>query len=339
MMQHGFLPLAQTEPEAPDTEPAGEAGAAEAGAGDAGAGDAEPAAPGDAVADAGAAVKEDTLNAWEGLMQGDFGAAMPLVEKYVLPAVMALLILIVAYFVGKFFARVCSGPVRKRVDETLGKFVGKMIFYAVMIFAVLGVLGKFGISVAGFAAVLAAAGFAIAMAFQGTLGNFAAGIMLLVFRPFKVGDVISAGGITAKVDAIDLFTTTFDTPDNRRIIVPNGQIAGGTIENISYHSERRVDVSTGADYNASIDETRKALEKAAESLSEMMLQGEGRGYQIVLGALGDSSVDWTVRFWCKAEDYWSVMEALTRAVKLQLDEAGIGIPYPTMDVNMTKSAG
>ena len=334
--------LAQAEgadAEAPvEGEAAAEGAEAAVEGGEAAAAGIDPSNP-DALAGAGDAVKQDAANAWDGLMNGDFGAAMPLFEKYLFPALVALLILIVAYFVGKFLSRLASGPITRKVDETLGKFIGKLIFYAIMIFALLGVLGRYGISVAGFAAVLAAAGFAIGMAFQGTLGNFAAGIMLLVFRPFKVGDVINAAGITAKVDAIDLFTTTFDTPDNRRIIVPNGQIAGGTIENISFHTERRVDVSTGADYGASIDETRKALEKAAESLNDKMLQGEGRGYQIVLGGLGDSSVDWTVRFWCKADDFWGVKEDLTRAVKMQLDEAGIGIPYPTMDVNVTKSNG
>lgn len=300
--------------------------------------DETPVTPEDAVADAGDQVKEDALGAFDGLMQGDWEAAKPLLDGYIIPAVTAILILIVAYFVGKFLARVCSSPIRKRVDETLGKFIGKAIFYLIMIFALIAVLKRFGIEVTGFAAILAAAGFAIGMAFQGTLGNFSAGIMLLVFRPFKIGDVISAAGITAKVDAIDLFTTTLDTPDNRRIIVPNSAIAGGTIENISHHNERRVDVSTGADYSASIDETRKALGKAAETLNDKMIQGDGRGYQIVLGGLGDSSVDWTVRFWCTAADYWEVKEALTRAVKMQLDEAGIGIPYPTMDLNVTKAA-
>lgn len=320
-----------------DVQPQEDAGGADTGAEAAGAA-IDPSNP-DSLSAAGDAAKQDAMNAWEGLMAGDVQASMPLIEKYLIPAVVALLILIVAYFVGKFLSRAVSTPVTRRVDATLGKFIGKLIFYAIMIFALLGVLGRYGISVAGFAAVLAAAGFAIGMAFQGTLGNFAAGIMLLVFRPFKVGDVINAAGITAKVDAIDLFTTTFDTPDNRRIIVPNGQIAGGTIENISFHTQRRVDVTTGADYGASIDETRKALEKAAESLSDKMIQGEGRGYQIVLGGLGDSSVDWTVRFWCNAADFWGVKEELTRAVKMHLDDAGIGIPYPTMDVNLIKSDG
>ncbi len=297
---------------------------------------AEDPTPEQALDDAGAQVQDDLANAADGLKEGDLESLMPLIEQYVIPAATALLILIVAYFVGKFLARVCSSPVRKRVDETLGRFVGKMIFYAIMIFAVMGVLGKFGISVASFAAVIAAAGFAVGMAFQGTLSNFASGIMLLVFRPFKVGDVINAAGITAKVEEIDLFVTVFDTPDNRRIIVPNSAIASGTIENITFHSERRVDVGVGVDYSAPIDQVRDVLSKAAESLNDKMIQGDGRGYQIVLGDLSDSAVTWTVRFWTTAGDYWGVKEDLTRAIKNHLDDAGIGIPYPQMDIHLDK---
>jgi small conductance mechanosensitive channel len=211
-----------------------------------------------------------------------------------------------------------------------------MVFYLIMTCVLLAVLGMFGVNVTSFAAILGAAGFAVGLAFQGTLGNFAAGVLLLVFRPFKVGDVINAAGVTAKVAELDLFTTVLDTPDNRRIIVPNSSIAGGTIENVSYHNERRVDVPVGVDYSASVDATRNALANAAESLSAKMIAGDGRGYQVVLGGLGDSAVNWTVRFWCNADDYWGVMEDLTQAVKERLDDAGIGIPYPTMDINVTK---
>ncbi|MEO0515392.1 MAG: mechanosensitive ion channel domain-containing protein, partial [Planctomycetota bacterium] len=167
-------------------------------------------------------------------IQGDAEAIITLAVQYLLPAVGLLLLLIVAYFVAKFLAGLVSRPVTKKVDPTLGKFFGKLVFYLVMVGAVLGVLGSVGVNIAAFAAVLAAAGFAIGLAFQGTLSNFAAGIMLLVFRPFKVGDVINAAGITAKVDEIDLFSTTFDTPDNRHIIVPNSKIFGDTIENVTY---------------------------------------------------------------------------------------------------------
>lgn len=281
-------------------------------------------------------VAEDTGNAMDGLMSGDLEKAWPLIENYAIPAVTVLLILIVGYLIAKFVARMVSSPVRKKVDETLGKFVGKMVYYAIMISVLIAVMGKFGLQVTSFAAILAAAGFAIGMAFQGTLGNFAAGIMLLVFRPFKVGDVISAAGITAKVNEIDLFTTTFDTPDNRRVIVPNTAITAGSIENISHHSERRVDVAVGCDYTADLKHTRQVLTEAAESLQSNMVIGEGRGFQIVLGDLGDSCVNWTVRFWTRSSDFWPVKEALTEAVKNKLDEAGIGIPYPQMDIHVLK---
>lgn len=276
---------------------------------------------------------QDVTQALEGLRSGDVHAAMPLIESYLIPAVGVLLLLIVGYLAAKFVARMVSTPICKRVDETLGRFVGKMVYYAIMISILIAVMGKFGLQVTSFAAVLASAGFAVGMAFQGTLGNFAAGIMLLVFRPFKVGDVISAAGVTAKVNEIDLFTTTLDTPDNRRLIVPNTAITAGTIENISHHTERRADVTVGCSYSADLRETRDILTQAAESLQHRMIAGEGRGYQVVLGALGDSAVNWTVRMWTHAADFWAVKEELTEAVKNHLETAGIAIPFPQMEIH------
>lgn len=279
---------------------------------------------------------QEATEAAQQLAQGDFSAALHLIEKYVVPLASALALIIASYFVARFLARVVRKPIEKHVDLTLGAFAGRLTFYLIMIFALLGVLGTFGVSVTSFAAVLAAAGFAIGMAFQGTLSNFASGVLLLVFRPYKVGDVINAAGITAKVTEIELFTTVLDTFDNRRIIVPNSQIAGGTIENVTYHTERRVDVAVGVDYAADLDKTRETLEAAARSLKEHLVEGEGRGYQVVLGDLGDSSVNWTVRFWTKADTFFVAKEGLTRAVKNHLDDAGIGIPFPQMDVHLIK---
>ena len=279
-------------------------------------------------------VKEDLAAAGQGLAQGDVTAVMPLVSKYIWPVVQALLLLIVAYFVGKLLSRLARGPVVRHVDQTLGIFVGKLVFYAIMIFAVLGVLGKFGVSVASFAAVIAAAGFAVGLAFQGSLSNFAAGILLLVFRPYKVGDVINAAGITAKVVEIELFNTVFDTFDNRRIIVPNSQVGSGTIENITFHAERRVEVPVGVSYDADLEKTREVLSAAAESLKDLMVEGEGRGYLVLLDGLGDSAVNWKVLFWAKSSDFLDAKQALTAAVKNHLDQAGLGIPFPQMDVHL-----
>ncbi|MEM9752649.1 MAG: mechanosensitive ion channel domain-containing protein [Planctomycetota bacterium] len=281
--------------------------------------------------------KQDAMNAFDGLMQGDLEAAWPLIEKYVVPLVIAIVVLIVGIIISKIVAKMVGSMIRKaKVDETLARFFGKLVFYAGVILTLIAAAGQLGIQTTGFAAVIAAAGFAVGMALSGTLGSFAAGVMLLIFRPFKVGDVVNAAGVTAKVHEIELFTTTLDTPDNRRIIVPNSAIYGGTIENISHHDDRRCDVSVGVAYDADLDKTREVLEAAANSIADMRLDGEGRGHQIVLGDLGDSAVGWTVRFWCKAADYWGVKEALTRAVKNHLDEAGLGIPFPQMDVHVSR---
>ncbi|MDG1895930.1 MAG: mechanosensitive ion channel [Fuerstiella sp.] len=285
-----------------------------------------------------AKASRDVSEALQGLKEGDIQKAWPLLQGYVVPAVEVLLLLIVSYMAAKFISRIISAPVQKRVDETLGRFIGKVVYYAIMISVLIAVLGKFGFQVTSFAAILASAGFAIGMAFQGTLGNFSAGIMLLVFRPFKVGDFISAAGIRATVNEIDLFTTTLDTTDNRRIIVPNTAIAAGTIENVSHHKERRVEVKVGCDYSADLRKTREVLSAAAEALKGKKIEGDGRGYQVVLGDLGDSAVNWTVRFWTTADDFWGVKEELTESVKNHLDEAGIGIPYPQIDVHVNNGA-
>ena len=261
------------------------------------------------IQQAASRAQHDLELAWEGLKEGDFGRALPLITEYLWPAVQVLLLLIVGYMIAKLIARLVSKPVKARVDETLGRFVQQLVYYAIMISLLVAVLG-----------------------------SFASGIMLLVFRPFKIGDVISAAGVTAKVNAIDLFNTTFDTPDNRRFIVPNSAITSGTIENISHHDERRVDVSVGCSYDADLKQTRDVLTKAAEAVGQKTIQGEGRGFQVVLGDLGDSSVGWTVRVWTSADDFWAVKEELTEHVKNHLDAAGIGIPYPTMDVNVSSAA-
>lgn len=255
-------------------------------------------------------------------------------EQYLLPALIALIAILVGYFVAKFLSRLVSGPVVKRVDETLGKFVGKFVFYAILAGITIGVLSKIGAPVGGLAALVAATGFAVGLAFQGTLSNFASGVLLLVFRPFKVGDFVDAGGVRGKVNEIDLFTVTLDTPDNRRIIVPNSAISAGTIENITHHRHRRVDVEVGVEYSADLDKTRQVLTEAAEAMRAQMVDGPDRGYAVVLTGLGASSVDWVIRFWTERGDYWDVKEALTGEVKRRLDHAGIGIPFPQMDVHL-----
>jgi len=279
------------------------------------------------------------MNSWTTLAASDVNLEYYF-NEYGVPVIGALVILVATFIGGKIIA----GAVRKscekaNVDVTLSRFFGKLVYYLVLVVGVMFALSTCGVEVTSFAAILAAAGFAIGMALSGTLSNFAAGVMLLIFRPFTVRDVINAAGVTAKVNAIELFTTTLDTPDNRRFIVPNGAIYSGNIENITHHAERRADVNVGVDYSADLDQTREVLTKAAESLKEFNIEGEDRGFQVYLLDLGDSSVNWVVRFWTTAADFWGVKEKLTRAVKMHLDEAGIGIPFPQMDIHLDKLDG
>lgn len=275
------------------------------------------------------------ISTFDGLLRGDFAAFDANVAEKIGNALLALTLLLAAYFVAKMVSRSTSAAVCRRVDETLGKFLGRLSFYTVLIGATLAILAQFGINVAGAMAVLTAAGFAIGLAFQGTLSNFASGVLLLVFRPFKVGDMVIAAGLTGRVNEIDLFTTTFDTPDNRRLIVPNSAIASGTIENMTYHAHRRVDVLVGVAYAAGLDQTRAALTAAATAMSDMMIAGEKRGFQVMLTQLSTSSVEWTVRFWAATSDVFQVRERLTQEIKVQLERAGIEIPFPQMQLHFS----
>lgn len=223
---------------------------------------------------------------------------------------------------------------RAKVDITLGRFIARLARWGILMLTFLACLSIFGVETTSFAAVLGSAGIAIGLAFQGTLSNFAAGMMLLLFRPFRVGDVIDISGKLGSVFAIELFSTTLDTFDNRRIIVPNGQVFGSTIENITHHPRRRADVDVGVDYSADIDKTREVLIQAAASVEGGLTEPAPA---IVLLELGDSAVNWSVRVWATKETFGDVKQATIRAVKNHLDAAGIGIPFPQMDIHVDRT--
>ena len=257
---------------------------------------------------------------------------MNLVIQYGTKVVGVILLLILAFIIAGWVKRLTNRALTKaKIDLTLTKFFSNMARYVVLIMALLSCFTLFGIDVTSFAALIAAAGFAIGMAFQGTLSNFSAGVMLLVFRPFKVGDVIEVDGVAGGVQEIELFTTHLDTLDNRRIIVPNSAVFGAKIDNATFHSKRRVDVGVGTDYGANLRQTKEILEKAASSVASRMTDEPVQAYLV---ELGDSAIVWDVRVWCDPAVYWDVREELTFAVKEHLDNAGIGIPYPQMDVHV-----
>lgn len=257
---------------------------------------------------------------------------MPTIISYGTKIVGVIVALVVALMIASWLKGLTLRALqRANVDLTLSKFVSNMVRYAVITLAVIACLGVFGIETTSFAAVIGAAGLAIGLAFQGSLSNLAAGVMLLVFRPFKVGDVVSAAGVTGSVDAIELFTVRMKTPDNRLIIIPNSAVFGGTIENLTAFDLRRCDVTVGTDYEASLDETRGVLNAAVGKVDGIL---SDPAHQIYLGELGDSAIVWHVRAWVNTKDYWGVREKLTHAIKTSLDAAGIGIPFPQQDVHL-----
>lgn len=248
------------------------------------------------------------------------------------PVLQAVILIILVFLVAGWVSRLTGKAVRKaKVEETLARFLSNVAKYIVLIAGGVAILGTIGVEMTSFAALIAAVGFAIGMAMSGMLGNIASGVMLLLFRPFKVGDVVNAAGVQGKIFEIGLFTTEFDTPDNRRIIVPNNEIFGGTIENISHHATRRVAIDVGTDYGADIDTARAVMLEAAKATEHVLSDPEPA---VVLIGLGGSSIDWSVRVWVNSGDYWAVMDKLTRNVKYALDKAEIGIPFPQMDVHI-----
>ncbi len=258
----------------------------------------------------------------------DFNVLIPIA----LSALGAIFVLIITLIIAKWAKKIVTNLLNKsKTDITLVKFFSNLAKYIVLILGGLTVLGLFGISVTSFAALLAAVGFAVGLALQGTLSNFSAGVMLLLFRPFKVNDFINVAGTSGKVVEIELFTTILDTPDNRRIIVPNGAIFGSTIENITHHDLRRVDVNVGTDYSADIKKTRVILENLVNT-NEGVLKEPAP--QVYLLELGDSSINWVVRAWTETSNYWALREILTEEIKQELDKASVGIPFPQMDVHL-----
>jgi len=244
----------------------------------------------------------------------------------------AIAILIIGRMLARWLRRIVVRLMNKAdVDPMVTGFAASMVYIGLMVFVVMAALGQVGIQTTSFLAILGAAGLAIGLALQGSLANFAAGFLLIIFRPFKVGDVIEAAGVTGKVDVIQIFTTTLRTPDNKTIIVPNAKLGNDNIINYSTQKTRRVDLVVGVSYDADLKETRAILQDIVNSDERVLKDPEP---QIVVGELADSSVNFFIRVWVNSADYWNVFFDANEKVKLRLDEAGIGIPYPQRDVHL-----
>jgi small conductance mechanosensitive channel len=238
----------------------------------------------------------------------------------------ALLILIIGLFLIKLILNSTKKIMKKRdVDVTLQKFSINFVGWILKILLFITVISKLGIATTSFAAIIAAAGLAIGLALQGSLGNFAGGVLIMVFKPFKIGDLIEAQGEMGVVKEIEIFTTKIIGLSNKEIIIPNGSLSNGTIINYTTEGTRRVDLVIGVSYDADIKKTKEVLTKVVTSHDKVL---EDPAPVVAVLELADSSVNFVVRPWCKSEDYWSVYFETMENIKLALDEAGIEIPFP-----------
>ncbi|MBW2431215.1 MAG: mechanosensitive ion channel [Deltaproteobacteria bacterium] len=255
-----------------------------------------------------------------------------LLTVYGMRVVAAIVILVVGRWVAlglaKFIKRLM---LKSKVDETLVSFVRNLSYIALLAFVVIAALNQLGIQTASFIAVLGAAGLAIGLALQGSLGNFAAGVLMIIFKPFKVGDFIEGAGVGGTVEKIEIFTTQLKSPDNKTIIVPNAKLTGDNIINYTVKGTRRVDFVFGIGYDDDIDKARSIIKEIIDQDDRVLKDQEP---VIVVSELADSSVNFAVRAWTSADDYWSFYFDTTEKVKKQFDAQGISIPFPQRDVHV-----
>ena len=256
-----------------------------------------------------------------------------LITGYGMSIVGAVVILIIGWIGAGWAARMTGRALGRfeKVDVTLARFFQSIVRYLVLILTVLAVLSQFGVQTASLITVLGAAGLAIGLALQGTLSNVAAGVMLLMFRPFKIGDYVEVGGVSGTVGAITLFVTEMDSPDNIHIVVPNSQVWGAAVKNYSHNPTRRCDIAVGIAYEDDIGMAIAAITSVIEADDRAFTDPAPL---VAVTDLGDSSVNFTVRAWCNASDRWPMMLDLTKNIKERLDQEGITIPYPQRTVHM-----
>ena len=252
--------------------------------------------------------------------------------QYGIKLIAAIAIFLIGKMVAKWIKKLVTRAMKKAdVDQIIIGFTTSIVYIAMLAFVVVAALGQLGIQTTSFIAILGAAGLAVGLALQGSLANFAAGFLMIIFRPFKVGDVVEAAGVSGKVEAIHIFTTTLMTPDNKTIIIPNGKIGNDNIINYSTQPTRRVDLTVGVAYDADLKEVRSVLEDIISKDDRILSDPE---YQIAVSELADNSVNFVVRLWVESADYWNVFFDTNETVKIRFDEAGIGIPFPQRDVHL-----
>ncbi len=252
--------------------------------------------------------------------------------QYGLNIIWAIVILVVGMWLSKKLSNLTTRLMRKNnIDETLVRFISSLVYFLLLAFVILATISEVGIETTSIVAILGAASFAVGLALQGSLSNFAAGVMLIVFHPFKVGEYIEAAGVKGTVEEIGVFVTRLLTPDNKVIYVPNSKLFGDVITNYSERETRRVDLVFGISYTDDIDKARKIIEDVLNSHPKVLKDPEP---MIVVSELADSSVNFAVRPWVKTPDYWTVYFEITEIIKKRFDAEGISIPFPQTDVHL-----
>ena len=251
---------------------------------------------------------------------------------YSMKVITAVLIFVIgkwiAHKITHLFIRLLE---KNKVDITLSRFLESIVYYTLLTGVLIAAAGQLGINTTSFIAIVGAAGLAIGLALKDSLSNFSSGVMLILFRPFQVGDFVTAGGVSGTVMRIDLFNTTLNTPDNQRVIVPNANITNGVITNVTANDTRRVDLIISIGYGDDIGLAKQVLDRIVTADERVL---ETPAPTIAVSALADSSVNFVVRPWVKTEDYWTVYFDLTEKIKLTFDKEGISIPFPQQDVHL-----
>lgn len=260
-----------------------------------------------------------------------------LLIQYAVNLVSALLIL----FIGNIAVKMIAGGVakmlrKKDMDNAVVEFIHGLVRYTLFVIVLIAALSRVGVQTASVVAVIGAAGLAVGLALQGSLSNFAAGVLIVAFRPFKSGDFVEVAGVSGSVESIQIFSTELRTADNKTVVVPNSSIIGNPITNYSRNTTRRVDLTIGVSYKADLQKTKEVLTRVVTADERVQQDPEPT---IGVVALADSSVNFVVRPWVKTADYWAVYFDLNQAIKEELDKEGIEIPFPQMDVHLNKVEG
>jgi small conductance mechanosensitive channel len=247
---------------------------------------------------------------------------------------------IVIFYVGRLVVRILTRGIRKvmeaqDIDQTLVSFVSNLASMVLLTVVIIAAVGALGVQTTSFIAILGAAGLAIGLALQGSLSNFAAGVLIVLFRPYKVGDWIEAAGISGSVEEVQILTTILKTGDNKQVIVPNAQIMDSIITNYSANDRRRVDMVIGVSYEDDLDKVRSTLEEIIAAEERVL---DDPACTIAVSELADSSVNFVVRPWVKTSDYWGVKFDLTEAIKKRFDKDGISFPFPQQDVHLYRAS-